>query len=86
MQKDWMTVSAWIFGVAIPLAIGAKKIMRWIKQQAHRKTPEYAREIEERKQIILRTADRNLAKERIKGDCPFDRPETRDFRPKRGMF
>ncbi|MEI8206362.1 MAG: hypothetical protein WCG03_05740 [Kiritimatiellales bacterium] len=86
MQKDWMTVSGWLFGVVIPLAVGAKKIMRWIKQRVHRSTQEYARGTEERKQIIRGTADRDLAKERINSEYPFDRSETRDFRPKRGMF
>lgn len=86
MQKDWMTVSGWLFGVGIPLVVGAKIIMRRIKQQAHRRTPEYAREIEERKRIIQRKSDLDLAASRSRGEYPFDTPETREYRPKRGYF
>lgn len=81
-----MTISGWFFRVVLPLFIGAKRIIRWIKQQVHRRTPEYAREIEERKQIIRRRSDFDLAEARNNGEYPFDTPETRNFRPKRGLF
>jgi hypothetical protein len=86
MQKDWMTVSGWLFGVGIPLVVGAKIIMRRIKQQAHRGTPEYEREIKERKRIIQHTSEFDLASSRSRGEYPFDIPETRGYRPKRGLF
>jgi hypothetical protein len=83
---NWILAVAGIIGVAFSLVRGAKKIMRWIKQRAHRRTPEYAREIDARKQIIQRRSDFDLAEARNKGEYPFDTPETRNFRPKRGLF